>query len=141
VETPGAAGSGKLGAVLGTFIFAPIADSYGLGAVVALQAALSLVAALITATCIPVSGPFPSWNRSILTEIYLCHACSCHEIEDGNGPDRTTASCTGNTRALRMGKIGASPLSTNSLRWWSTTDPVKIDYQARSRLTTRREGH
>jgi hypothetical protein len=27
-----------------------------------------------------VSRPFPSWNRSILTEIYLCHACSCHEI-------------------------------------------------------------
>jgi hypothetical protein len=24
-----------------------------------------------------VSRPFPSWNRSILTEIYLCHACSC----------------------------------------------------------------
>jgi hypothetical protein len=23
-----------------------------------------------------------------LTEIYLCHACSCHEIEDENGPDR-----------------------------------------------------
>jgi hypothetical protein len=23
-----------------------------------------------------VSRPFPSWNRSILTEIYLCHACS-----------------------------------------------------------------
>jgi hypothetical protein len=35
-----------------------------------------------------VSWPFPSWNRSILTEIYLCHACSYHEIEDGNGPDR-----------------------------------------------------
>ena len=27
-----------------------------------------------------VSRPFPSWNRSILTEIYLCHACSCQEI-------------------------------------------------------------
>jgi hypothetical protein len=26
------------------------------------------------------SAPFPSWNRSILTEIYLCHACSYHEI-------------------------------------------------------------
>jgi SNF2 family DNA or RNA helicase len=26
-----------------------------------------------------VSRPFPSWNRSILTEIYLCHACSCQE--------------------------------------------------------------
>jgi hypothetical protein len=35
-----------------------------------------------------VSRPFPSWNRPILTEIYLCHACSYHEIEDGNGPDR-----------------------------------------------------
>eukprot|EP01047_Picozoa_sp_COSAG01_P021962 COSAG01_NODE_1290_length_10882_cov_25.926922_10_plen_63_part_00 len=23
-----------------------------------------------------VRRPFPSWNRSILTEIYLCHACS-----------------------------------------------------------------
>jgi hypothetical protein len=27
-----------------------------------------------------VSRPFPSWNRSILTEMYLCHACSCQEI-------------------------------------------------------------
>eukprot|EP01047_Picozoa_sp_COSAG01_P066673 COSAG01_NODE_9251_length_2504_cov_2.227027_4_plen_163_part_00 len=29
---------------------------------------------------IAVSRPFPSWNRPILTEIYLCHACSCQEI-------------------------------------------------------------
>eukprot|EP01047_Picozoa_sp_COSAG01_P044548 COSAG01_NODE_4039_length_5406_cov_1.715980_1_plen_141_part_10 len=27
-----------------------------------------------------VDRPFPSWKRSILTEIYLCHACSCQEI-------------------------------------------------------------
>jgi hypothetical protein len=27
-----------------------------------------------------VSRLFPSWHRSMLTEIYLCHACSCHEI-------------------------------------------------------------
>eukprot|EP01047_Picozoa_sp_COSAG01_P012766 COSAG01_NODE_583_length_15194_cov_5.640808_5_plen_365_part_00 len=27
-----------------------------------------------------VSRPFPSWNRSIVTKIYLCHACSCQEI-------------------------------------------------------------
>jgi hypothetical protein len=33
-----------------------------------------------------VSRPFPSWNRSTLTEIYLCHACSYHENEDGNEP-------------------------------------------------------
>jgi hypothetical protein len=31
-----------------------------------------------------VSRAFPSYARSILTEIYLCHPCSCHEIEDGN---------------------------------------------------------
>jgi hypothetical protein len=31
-----------------------------------------------------VSRPFPSWNRSILTEIYLCHACSHPEVEGGN---------------------------------------------------------
>jgi hypothetical protein len=27
-----------------------------------------------------VSRPFPSWDRSILTEITLCHACSCREL-------------------------------------------------------------
>jgi hypothetical protein len=27
-----------------------------------------------------VSRPFPSWNRSILTDIYLCDACSCQKI-------------------------------------------------------------
>jgi hypothetical protein len=37
---------------------------------------------------VQVSGPFPSWNRSVLTEIDLCHACSYHEIEDGNGAGR-----------------------------------------------------
>jgi hypothetical protein len=33
-----------------------------------------------TAPCHLVSRPFPSWNRSMLTEICLCHACSCPEI-------------------------------------------------------------
>jgi hypothetical protein len=34
-----------------------------------------------------VRRPFPSWNRSTSTEIYLCHACSCQEILriDGDG--------------------------------------------------------
>jgi hypothetical protein len=31
-----------------------------------------------------VSRAFPSCAQSILTEIYLCHASSCHDIEDGN---------------------------------------------------------
>ena len=37
-----------------------------------------------TAAAAAVSRAFPSWKQSILTEIYLCHACSDHEIEDGN---------------------------------------------------------
>jgi hypothetical protein len=37
-----------------------------------------------------VSRAFPSCTRSILTEIYLCHACSCHEIEDGNARSGST---------------------------------------------------
>jgi hypothetical protein len=28
----------------------------------------------------PVSRPFPSWHQSVLAEIYLRHACCCHEI-------------------------------------------------------------
>jgi hypothetical protein len=31
-----------------------------------------------------VSRAFPSWTRSILTEIYLCHACSDHVSEGGH---------------------------------------------------------
>jgi hypothetical protein len=37
-----------------------------------------------TGFMLSVSRAYPSWSRSILTEIYLCHARSCHEIEDGN---------------------------------------------------------
>eukprot|EP01047_Picozoa_sp_COSAG01_P027725 COSAG01_NODE_1838_length_9083_cov_3.184328_7_plen_126_part_00 len=32
-----------------------------------------------------VSRAFPSRTRSMLAEIYPCHACSCHDTEDGNG--------------------------------------------------------
>jgi hypothetical protein len=41
-----------------------------------------------------VSRPFSSWNRPILTEIYLCHAFSCQEIlrVETAGQDHTNAS-------------------------------------------------
>jgi hypothetical protein len=39
----------------------------------------------------PVSRAFPSWKRSILAEIYLCHACSYHEIEDMETPGQVSA--------------------------------------------------
>jgi hypothetical protein len=34
----------------------------------------------VDAKAAAVSRPNPSWNRSISTDIYLCHACSCQEI-------------------------------------------------------------
>jgi hypothetical protein len=46
-----------------------------------------------------VSGAFPSWKRSILTEMYLCHASSYHEIEDGHARTGLRAAALG--RAAR----------------------------------------
>jgi hypothetical protein len=58
-----------------------------------------------------VSRAFPSYARSILTEIYLCHPClACHEIEDGNAraghaPRRSrgglSSGCAGGVRAAQ----------------------------------------
>jgi hypothetical protein len=63
-----------------------------------------------------VSRPFPSWNRSILTEIYLCHACSCQEMlrtetagrrgGEGTGADDLSA-----VRRLRRFASGEEPPS------------------------------
>eukprot|EP01047_Picozoa_sp_COSAG01_P035872 COSAG01_NODE_2774_length_7098_cov_13.905571_8_plen_271_part_00 len=53
---------------------------------------------IIVAVC-PVSRPFPSWDRSTLTEIYLCHACSCQEI----------------LRTETAGQVGAKPGSLLTL--------------------------
>ena len=40
-----------------------------------------------------VSRAFPSWNRSILAESNLCHACSDQEIEDGRRGSSLTEIC------------------------------------------------
>jgi hypothetical protein len=61
-----------------------------------------------------VSRAFPSCTRSILTEIYLCRACSCQEIEDGNAragatrtgsPSAPSAVCDLRVRVEIMGSI------------------------------------
>jgi hypothetical protein len=51
---------------------------------------------------------FPSCMRSILTEIYLCHACSCHEIDErkrpgpgSGGTDGLAPDSAGNLWAVR----------------------------------------
>jgi hypothetical protein len=46
--------------------------------------AVALLNFLLGHTLGVVSRAFSSWKRLILTEIYLCHACSYHEIEDEN---------------------------------------------------------
>eukprot|EP01047_Picozoa_sp_COSAG01_P006649 COSAG01_NODE_243_length_20572_cov_24.956137_21_plen_209_part_00 len=38
-----------------------------------------------------VRQAFPSWMRSILTEIYLCRTCSCHEILRMETPGQATS--------------------------------------------------
>jgi hypothetical protein len=38
-----------------------------------------------------VRWAFPSWKRSVLTEIYLCHNCSCRNIEGGKFEGRCEA--------------------------------------------------
>jgi hypothetical protein len=56
------------------------------------------------------SGPcarcVPSWKRSILTEIYLCHACSYHEIEDGNARALRKVSGEWLRRSLAVNTLG-----------------------------------
>lgn len=50
---------------------------------------------------------FPSLMRAVLTEIYTCHACSCHEIEDGNARRRVESVTMHATKhsALEAGMI------------------------------------
>jgi hypothetical protein len=50
---------------------------------------------------------FPSLMRSVLTEIYICLACSCHEIEDGNARGRVESVTMHATKhsALEAGMI------------------------------------
>jgi hypothetical protein len=62
-------------------------------------ASVGLAAAVYLGTWAHVSRAFPSWNRSILTEIYLCHACSYHE-------DRLRMETPGQVR--RLGRATAA---------------------------------
>ena len=55
-----------------------------------------------------MSRAFPSWNRSMLTEIYLCHACSCQEILRTKRPGRGAVSI--GMDAMRQSSAG--------LRWY-----------------------
>jgi hypothetical protein len=64
----------------------------------------------------PVSRAFSSWNRSILTEIYPCHACSDHEFEDGNARAGTGPSATGSPPRSCGGGPTRPPPATGTRR-------------------------
>jgi hypothetical protein len=79
-----------------------------------------------------VRRPFPSRNRSVLTEIYRCHACSDHEIEDGNGRagdakrSKSTRMCCYNVAPDPTGCTDASDLGTYLLSTAQLADAEKL---------------
>jgi hypothetical protein len=83
-----------------------------------------------------VSAPFPSWNRSISTEIYLCHACSYHEIEGRNGtPGGIPALVQLSGSMLAAGGTGLHAGSVRTVRSIPCGGRVPLD---RSRSSRRR---
>jgi hypothetical protein len=62
-----------------------------------------------------LSRAFPSWNRSILTEIYLCNSCSYHEI---HGPPSCGLAFCGDFSAptRQPGGGGAAPEPSTAAR-------------------------
>jgi hypothetical protein len=62
-------------------------------------------------TSLAVSWASPSCVRSILTEIYLCHACSCHEVEDGNARTGHTRGAAARRGAAHAGRVSATHMS------------------------------
>jgi hypothetical protein len=80
----------------------------------------------------PVSRAFPSWKRSILTEIYLCHACSCHEIEDGNARAGDGALLRKLTRVVLISPVANTP-------WLSSqTEPLALTHVPCELISVRR---
>jgi diketogulonate reductase-like aldo/keto reductase len=62
--------------------------------------------------------PFPSWNRCILTEIYLCHACSCQEILRTETAGQAMRTCPfKNPKALAIAKGHDATVAQVCLRW------------------------
>eukprot|EP01047_Picozoa_sp_COSAG01_P048021 COSAG01_NODE_4641_length_4858_cov_6.174827_3_plen_226_part_00 len=71
-----------------------------------------------------VSAAVPSWMRSILTEIYLCHACSRQEIEDGNASGRAAAALRRSAAAAAA--AAAQESLANPPRRWLALPPLGI---------------
>jgi hypothetical protein len=106
-------------------------------------------------SCI-VGGPFPSWNRSILTEIYLCHACSCPEVlrtetagqvSEGQVPSPQLGIEQQQRQRQQRGGGGADgsvvQMHTGSVRgagWAKFFESVRRDTLARRAAERRRQG-
>lgn len=57
------AGSGKVGAVVGTFIYTPLADAFGIATVMWIQCVLSLIAVVLSIYCIADDRPGRAGSR------------------------------------------------------------------------------
>ena len=60
------AGSGKVGAVVGTFIYAPLADAFGIAMVMWIQCVLCLVGVVLSIYCIADDHPRTKGMRETL---------------------------------------------------------------------------
>eukprot|EP01047_Picozoa_sp_COSAG01_P068619 COSAG01_NODE_9957_length_2292_cov_7.086183_2_plen_336_part_00 len=79
-----------------------------------------------------VSRAFPSCTRSILTDIYLCHAWSGHEIKDGNArPGRGGLHGDAGQRAAGAAAQGAAGQLGGSV--WALQRGEKQTHHARAR--------
>jgi hypothetical protein len=80
-----------------------------------------------------VSRPFPSWNRSMLTEIYLCHACFYQEIlrtetpgqEDSKRLQVAAESALERTMTLRASTPGSSTGGSSAAAGYSPPPPPR----------------
>jgi hypothetical protein len=76
------------------------------------------------------SRPFPSWKRFILTEIYLCHACSYHANEDGNA-----RAGGGHRRAVRPRHLLRAGVPRDAAGRAAVPPPEPNDHDQNSGLT------
>jgi hypothetical protein len=70
------------------------------------------------------AAAFPSCARSVLTEIYLCRACSCHEILRAQTPEARVDETTGLPWRLGIFLNYVAPMIRQNENWALSLDPA-----------------
>jgi hypothetical protein len=79
------------------------------------------------------SRPFSSWNRSILTEIYLCHACSCQEILRTKTAGQAEAACQLAEADRKAAEAAADDAKIHSVTLSADVERLRAKLQVRTR--------